>query len=66
MTDTILSVQELNKNFGGVIATKDFSLDIYKNQIVGLIGPNGAGKTTIFNILTGIYQPTSGTVKFNG
>jgi branched-chain amino acid transport system ATP-binding protein len=64
MTETILSIQDLNKNFGGVVATKEFSLDIHKNQIIGLIGPNGAGKTTIFNILTGIYQPTSGSVKF--
>lgn len=66
MAEVLLQVKDLNKNFGGVVATKDFSLDIYKNQIVGLIGPNGAGKTTIFNILTGIYQPTSGSVEFMG
>lgn len=66
METPVLQIQNLNKNFGGVSATKDFSLEIQKNEIVGLIGPNGAGKTTIFNILTGIYQPTSGTVNFLG
>lgn len=63
---SVLKIQDLHKNFGGVIATEDFSLDITKNQIYGLIGPNGAGKTTIFNIVTGIYKPTSGSVKFLG
>ena len=62
MTTPIIQIQDLNKNFGGVIAIKDFSLDIHKNSIVGLIGPNGAGKTTIFNVITGIYQPTSGLI----
>jgi branched-chain amino acid transport system ATP-binding protein len=66
MTETILNIQDLQKNFGGVVATRDFCLEIEKNQIVGLIGPNGAGKTTIFNIITGIYKPTGGTVKFLG
>jgi branched-chain amino acid transport system ATP-binding protein len=63
---SVLTINDLNKNFGGVIATQDFSLNILENQIYGLIGPNGAGKTTIFNIITGIYQPTSGQVQFYG
>jgi branched-chain amino acid transport system ATP-binding protein len=66
MTETVLKIRDLQKNFGGVVATKDFCLDIEKNQIVGLIGPNGAGKTTIFNIITGIYIPTGGTVEYYG
>lgn len=66
MTETVLKITDLQKNFGGVVATKDFCLEIEKNQIVGLIGPNGAGKTTIFNIITGIYTPTGGTVEFLG
>lgn len=66
MTDTILKITDLQKNFGGVVATKDFCLEIGQNKIVGLIGPNGAGKTTIFNIITGIYLPSSGTVEFRG
>lgn len=66
MTETILKITDLQKNFGGVVATRDFSLDIEKNKIVGLIGPNGAGKTTIFNIITGIYKPSGGSVEFMG
>ncbi len=63
---SVLTIKGLDKNFGGVIATQDFSIDILENQIYGLIGPNGAGKTTIFNIITGIYQPTSGQIQFYG
>ncbi len=66
MTETILNIRDLQKNFGGVVATRDFSLEIKKNQIFGLIGPNGAGKTTIFNIITGIYAPSGGSVEFLG
>jgi branched-chain amino acid transport system ATP-binding protein len=66
VTETILQIRDLQKNFGGVVATRDFCIDINKNQIVGLIGPNGAGKTTIFNIITGIYKPTGGCVEFLG
>lgn len=51
--------------FGGVVACSDFTGEIGKGQIVGLIGPNGAGKTTIFNVITGVYKPTSGQVFFS-
>lgn len=51
--------------FGGVVACNNFSAEIEKGQIVGLIGPNGAGKTTIFNVVTGVYKPTSGQIMFS-
>lgn len=60
----ILQINELFKFFGGVKAIQNFSLDIEENEIYGLIGPNGAGKTTIFNTITGIYKPTSGSIRF--
>jgi len=60
----ILEMNSISKHFGGVKAINNFSVKIEKNQIYGLIGPNGAGKTTIFNTITGIYKPTSGTIKF--
>lgn len=63
---TLLSVRDLEMRFGGLHALQKISLDIAKGEIVGLIGPNGAGKTTCFNILTGVYTPTSGSVKFQG
>ena len=52
--------------FGGVTALSDVSVKIFRGEILGLIGPNGAGKTTCFNVMTGVYQPTQGTVMFNG
>jgi branched-chain amino acid transport system ATP-binding protein len=63
---TMLEVTNLNKNFGGLRAVKDFELSIEKGELIGLIGPNGAGKTTVFNLITGIYTPTSGSIVFNG
>lgn len=62
----LLDAQNLTIKFGGLTAVSDFSLQIGENQLVGLIGPNGAGKTTVFNMLTGIYTPTSGRILFNG
>jgi branched-chain amino acid transport system ATP-binding protein len=62
----VLEIKNLCKNFGGLQAVKDFSLTIKKGELAGLIGPNGAGKTTAFNLITGIYGATSGTVDFNG
>lgn len=62
---TILKVVNLSKNFGGIKAITDISLDIEMGEIVGLIGPNGAGKTTFFNLLTGIYSPSSGEIEYN-
>ena len=62
----ILQVEHLTKQFGGLTAVGDVSFSIEKGQIFGLIGPNGAGKTTIFNLITGIIPPTSGTITFCG
>lgn len=63
---TMLKVEGVNKSFGGLQALSDVSIRIKKNQIVGLIGPNGAGKTTLFNVITGLYQPDSGTFELAG
>ncbi len=63
MTAPVLEVRSLSKNFGGLRALNDVDLDIAENEIVALIGPNGAGKTTFFNCITGIYEPTEGTVR---
>ena len=62
----ILSVRNLSVRFGGIVALDDVSFDIEPRQIVGLIGPNGAGKTTLFNCLSRLYQPTSGSIAFEG
>ena len=62
----ILDVRELGIDFGGLTAVDGFNLMIGRSEITGLIGPNGAGKTTIFNLLTGVYQPTRGSVLVNG
>ncbi len=58
----ILRVKQLCKTFGGLQAIKNFDLDLKEKELVGLIGPNGAGKTTIFNLLTGVYSPTGGSI----
>ena len=62
----LLDVQHCTKKFGGLTAVDDFSLSINAGELVGLIGPNGAGKTTAFNLLTGVYTPTSGSIVFDG
>jgi len=62
---TVLKVNNLSKSFGGIEALKNISLEVQKSEIVGLIGQNGAGKTTFFNLLTGIYTPTSGEIEYN-
>ncbi len=61
-----LECRHLGIEFGGLKAVDDFNLTIGKTEIAGLIGPNGAGKTTIFNLLTKVYHPTSGTILFQG
>ena len=61
---SVLKVNNLSKSFGGIKAVTDVSLNIEKGEIVGLIGPNGAGKTTFFNLLTGIYSPSSGEIVY--
>ena len=62
----VLECSHLGIDFGGLRAVDDFNLTIGKTEIAGLIGPNGAGKTTVFNLLTKVYQPTTGTVMVNG
>ena len=66
MTDNLIEVTKLRKEFGGLVATNDIDFTIPRASIVSLIGPNGAGKTTFFNMLTGVYKPTSGTIVFDG
>ena len=60
---SLLEVKELTKNFGGLAAVSNVDFVIEENELVGLIGPNGAGKTTFFNLLTGVYVPTEGTIE---
>ncbi|ADL50944.1 ABC transporter ATP-binding protein [Clostridium cellulovorans] len=62
----MLNIKDLSIAFGGLKAVSDFNLTLKKEEIVGLIGPNGAGKTTVFNMLTGVYNPTGGTITYLG
>ena len=66
MSESILKLQNVTMQFGGVVALNDVSFEIKKQEILGLIGPNGAGKTTIFNVITGVYQVTKGDITFEG
>ena len=62
----LLSVRNVTRRFGGIVAIDDVSLEVEKGQIVGLIGPNGAGKTTLFNVITRLYKPDSGELELDG
>ena len=62
----MLNVKGLSISFGGLKAVNNFAINIEKGQLYGLIGPNGAGKTTIFNLLTGVYKPDTGTILLDG
>jgi len=62
----MLEVKSLEKNFGGIRAVDDCTLEVRKESITGLIGPNGAGKTTLFNLVTGFHKPDGGEILFNG
>jgi branched-chain amino acid transport system ATP-binding protein len=64
--DTLLAVEDLTLRFGGLVALDKVKFDIKRGEILGLIGPNGAGKTTCFNVMTGVYRPTSGNVRLEG
>ena len=64
--ETILSAEEVSKEFGGLRAVNGVSIDLPVGSIVSIIGPNGAGKTTFFNMLTGLYKPTGGRITFQG
>ncbi len=66
MSEVLLDFNNVTMQFGGVTALSEVTLQIHRGEILGLIGPNGAGKTTCFNVMTGVYSPTSGSVVFNG
>ncbi len=66
MSRTVLEMNDVTMQFGGVVAVDSFSMHVDEGEIVSLIGPNGAGKTTAFNVITGVYPPTNGNVFFNG
>lgn len=63
---TLLKVNDMSKVFGGLKAVSNFNIEIKSGELIGLIGPNGAGKTTAFNLLTGVYTPTTGGIEFDG
>jgi branched-chain amino acid transport system ATP-binding protein len=62
----ILQLRDITKRFGGLTANSAISVEVQQGELLGLIGPNGAGKSTLFNIIAGAYQPTSGTILFEG
>jgi branched-chain amino acid transport system ATP-binding protein len=65
-SDVILELSNVSKRFGGLAAVQDVNLLIHKGEIISVIGPNGAGKTTVFNLITGIYRPTTGDIRLQG
>ena len=66
MSDILLSARDLSVRFGGVLAVNGVSFDVKRGEVFTLIGPNGAGKTTVFNLISRIYQPTTGSITFEG
>ncbi|MEP6709005.1 MAG: ABC transporter ATP-binding protein [Verrucomicrobiota bacterium] len=64
MSSALLDLQQCTVRFGGLVAVSAFDLQIGTDDLIGLIGPNGAGKTTVFNVVTGVYRPTGGTISF--
>lgn len=66
MSEPILRAEHLTRRFGGLVALNDVSFEVPRQQLLGLIGPNGAGKTTLFNLLVGLYAPTSGRIFLEG
>ncbi|MDR3354161.1 MAG: ABC transporter ATP-binding protein [Synergistaceae bacterium] len=66
MSDALLEVRDLTRTFGGIRAVDGLSFDAARDGITGLIGPNGAGKTTVFNLITAVYKPTSGSIRLGG
>ena len=66
MSKTVLKIENLGISFGGLKAVQDLNLEIKEKQLYGLVGPNGAGKTTVFNMLTGVYRPTTGNFYLDG
>jgi branched-chain amino acid transport system ATP-binding protein len=66
MAEPLLALDRVTMQFGGITALDDVTMHVDTGEIMGLIGPNGAGKTTVFNVVTGVYRPTSGSIRFNG
>ncbi len=66
MAERIIELTNVSKSFGGVHAVADVSLHVLRGEVLGLIGPNGAGKTTVFNLISGVQNPTSGSIKLAG
>lgn len=66
MTQAILELEDIGISFGGLRAVDELSFGVRQGEIVGLIGPNGAGKTTVFNMITGVYRPTDGHIRWQG
>lgn len=66
MSNPILSVENLSKHFGGLKAVDEVDFEVFSREILGLLGPNGAGKTVCFNLISGVYKPTSGAIYFEG
>jgi branched-chain amino acid transport system ATP-binding protein len=66
MMEALLQTRGVNKQFGGLAAVTALDINVQAGEIIGLIGPNGAGKTTSFNLITGVYTPTSGSITFQG
>lgn len=64
--DIILEIRKVTKRFGGLVSLNEVSLDVKRNEILGVIGPNGAGKTTLFNVISGFFPPNGGQVIFDG
>lgn len=66
MSNSLLKVENVGIQFGGLKAVQGFDMELFEGELIGLIGPNGAGKTTSFNMLTGVYKPTEGQITFDG
>ncbi len=66
MSAPLLKLDNVTVQFGGLKAVSELSFEIHEGELIGLIGPNGAGKTTVFNLVTGVYQPTAGAISFAG
>lgn len=66
VTPALLELTQVNKTFGGIVAVNRVDLKVYRGEALGLIGPNGAGKTTVFNLISGVMAPNSGSIRFNG
>jgi len=64
--EPLLALHAISKHFGGLVATNNVSFELWPGEVISIIGPNGAGKTTLINLITGVFPPTRGTIRFNG